>query len=76
MEDATPDKAIGYLVKKQREKKGFTQEGLARKAEITYSWLLKIENGATKDPGILRMKKIADALGLTLDKLIKDTETF
>jgi len=70
-----PTTIIGYLVKKQRERKGFTQEGLARKAEITYSSLLKIENGATKDPRILGMKKIADALGLTVDELIKDNET-
>ncbi len=56
---------------KLRKEKGFTQEGLARKADISYHTLLKIEGGGIKNPRIETVVKLADALGINLDKLVE-----
>ncbi len=55
---------------KIRKEKGITQEGLARKADISYHTLVKIESGAIENPKIETVIKLADALGVGLDKLI------
>lgn len=56
---------------KLRKEKGFTQEGLARKANISYHTLIKIESGGIKNPTIETVIKLAKALGVTTDKLLK-----
>lgn len=58
---------IADSVKKYRKKLGLSQDGLARKADIPYSSLLKIENG--NDPRVSSLIKIADALNVSLDDL-------
>lgn len=54
-----------------RKKKGLTQEGLARKADISYHTIIKLESGGIADPRIGTVIKIADALGVRIDDLIK-----
>ncbi len=56
---------------KLRKEKGFTQEGLARKADISYHTLLKIESGGIKNPRIETVVKLADSLGVSIDKLVR-----
>ena len=55
---------------KLRKEKGFTQEGLARKADISYHTLLKIESGGIKNPRIETVVKLADALRVSIDQLV------
>lgn len=55
---------------KLRKEKGFTQEGLARKANISFHTLVKIENGGIKNPRIETVIKLAKALGINLDDLV------
>jgi len=38
-------KTLGETIRKLREKKGMTQEGLAEKSSVNVSYLAKIENG-------------------------------
>ncbi len=54
---------------KLRKEKGLTQEGLARKADISYHTLIKLESGGIENPKIETVIKLADALGITIDKL-------
>lgn len=56
-------------VKKLRKAKGWTQQQLAQKAGIVFSVLTKIEQGATKDPGLSTVMALAGALGIGLDEL-------
>lgn len=56
------------LAKLRKEKK-LTQEGLARKADISYHTLIKLESGGIENPKIETVIKLADALGITIDKL-------
>ena len=53
---------------KLRKEKGFTQEGLARKADISYHTLIKIESGRISNPRIETVIKLADALDISIDK--------
>lgn len=55
---------------KLRKEKGLTQEGLARKANISYHTLIKIESGGIENPKIETLIKLSDALEVTIDELI------
>jgi len=55
---------------KLRKEKGLTQEGLARKANISYHTLIKIESRGIENPKIETVIKLAEALGVSLDELV------
>jgi transcriptional regulator with XRE-family HTH domain len=59
-------------IKKYRQKRELTQEALARKADISYNTIIKLESKGIRDPRMGTLKKIADALGISLDELVKD----
>ena len=59
-------------IKKYRGERGFSQEDLARAAEITYSALSKIEAGYVQDPRVKTVQKIAIALDVTVDDLLRE----
>lgn len=65
------ERTIGSKIKAWRAKKDMTQDELAKKADIPYPTLAKIESGAVRNPSIETVVKIADGLGVTLDNLIK-----
>ena len=56
---------------KIRKAKGLTQEALARKADISFHTLIKIESGRIKNPRIETVVKLAKALGVKTDDLLK-----
>ncbi|MDA2922190.1 helix-turn-helix domain-containing protein [Patescibacteria group bacterium AH-259-L07] len=62
---------IGKNIKKYRAKLGISQDKLSKLAEITLHTITKIESGATLDPRVETVKKIADALGVSVDDLLK-----
>ena len=56
---------------KLRKGKGFTQEGLARKANISYHTIIKLESGRIKDPRVGTLLKLAEAVSVSTDKLLR-----
>jgi transcriptional regulator with XRE-family HTH domain len=64
------DKTIGQKIKDLRKGMKMTQEGLARKADIPYTTLVKIEGDAIQNPTLDTITKIASGLEVTIDKLI------
>lgn len=58
-------------IKRYRKKIGLTQEALARKADISYNTIIKLEVNKIKDPRMNTLKKLASALGISIDKLIE-----
>ncbi len=40
-------------------------------ANVTYNTIMKIESGGSQNPTIDTVKKIADALGVSIEDLIK-----
>jgi len=61
---------LGKQIKTRRLKLNLSQDKLARKADIPFSTLVKIEAGYTTGPSIDTVAKIADALGVGLDELM------
>ena len=47
-----------------------SQDKLSKRAGITLYAITKIESGVTNDPRVNTVKKIADALGCSLDELL------
>ena len=62
---------IAENIKKYRKKKGITQDRLSKLADITYNTIIKIESGANMNPTIDTLSKIANALKVGVDDLIK-----
>jgi len=59
-------------IKRYRKEKGLSQRALVRASDVTYSELSKIEAGYIQNPGVLTVKKIALALGVSVDDLLKE----
>ena len=57
-------------VKRLREAKGLSQEKLARLADVANNTLIKMESGENKNPTLETLKKVAKALGVSVDNLI------
>jgi len=62
---------IGKNIKKYRKLTRISQDVLSKKANLAFHTITKIETGATPNPTIHTVKKIADALGVSLDDLMK-----
>ena len=62
---------VGKNIKKYRNKLGISQDILSKKANLAFHTIAKIEAGSTPNPTIDTVKKIADALGVSLDDLMR-----
>ena len=62
---------IGENIRKYRLKKEMSQDRLSKLADVAFHTIVKIESGDTPNPTIETVRKIADALGVTLDDLLK-----
>ena len=57
-------------IKKYRKKLKLTQEALARKADMSYHTIAKLEAEGITDPRMETLKKIATALNVSIDDLV------
>jgi len=62
---------LGKKIKSFRLKLELSQDEFARKADIPYTTLTKIETGVIKKPSVFVMAKIAKALGVSIEDLLK-----
>jgi len=62
---------IARNIKKYRKEKGLSQDKLARLADIAHATIIKIESGGIQSPTIDTVQKIAKALGIGVEDLIK-----
>jgi DNA-binding XRE family transcriptional regulator len=62
---------IQKKIKKYRNKLGISQDRLSKLADVTYNTIIKIESGANINPTIDTLTKIAKALGVSVDELLK-----
>jgi transcriptional regulator with XRE-family HTH domain len=58
-------------IKRLRKAKGLSQEKLARLADVANNTLIKMESGENKNPTLETLKKVAKALEVSVDDLIK-----
>jgi len=62
---------ISDNLRKLRGKKGYSLEKIARLADLSLNTIVKIENGINQNPTIETLTKIAKALEVGVDELIK-----
>lgn len=63
--------SIGENIKNRRTKLGLSQEDFAQKSGVKYTTLTKIETGVIKKPSVILMAKVAKALGVSIEDLLK-----
>ena len=71
MKSQNNSETIGDKIKLLRNKQGLTQDELARKSDLPYTTLTKIETNVITKPSIQTVIKIATGLGVSLDDLMK-----
>ena len=62
---------LGQRIRKLRQTLGLSQDDFARKADVPYTTLTKIKTGVIKKPSVFVVGKIAKALRVKIEKLIK-----
>jgi transcriptional regulator with XRE-family HTH domain len=70
MENSQGNK-LGKKIKSLRLDLELSQDEFARKADVPYTTLTKIETGVIKKPSVFVMAKIAKALGVSIEDLLK-----
>ncbi len=68
--ESKQDNKLGQKIKALRNKLGLSQDELARKADVPYTTLTKIETGVIKKPSVFVIAKISKALEISIDKLV------
>lgn len=71
MKSQNNNETIGDKIKQLRNKQGLTQDELARKSDLPYTTLTKIETNVITKPSIQTVTKIAKGLDISIDELIK-----
>ena len=71
MDNSQADNLIGKKIQELRMKNDLTQEKLAIKASIPYTTLTKVESGVIRKPAVQTIAKIAKALNISIDELLK-----
>jgi transcriptional regulator with XRE-family HTH domain len=59
----TSGKTISENIKRLRNKHGLTQDDLAKKADIKYTTLMKVESGTVNKPSVQTMAKNRQSVG-------------
>lgn len=65
-----PDPVLGPVVREERERQGRSRESLAHDAGLTTNSVARIELGQS-DPSLSTVRRLADALGLSMQELGK-----
>jgi transcriptional regulator with XRE-family HTH domain len=67
----TKDNNISKNIKKLRKEQKLSQDRLSKIADVSYNSVIKLETGGITNPTIETLQKIAKALGVSVDELIK-----
>ncbi|MGM0602346.1 MAG: helix-turn-helix domain-containing protein [Bacillota bacterium] len=67
------EKNLGDRIKKMRYNLDLTQEKLGEKANLHYTYIGQVERGE-KTPSFKALQKIADALNISIEFLVRDNE--
>lgn len=66
--------AIGQAIATRRRRAGISREDLASKSGLSANTLMKVEQGQTHDPGVLKVAALCRALSVSIDELVHDAE--
>jgi len=62
---------IGKNIKRLRQAKDLSQDRLSKAAGVSYNSIIKLETGGIINPTIETLQKIAGALNVSVDDLLK-----
>ncbi|HLD71931.1 MAG TPA: helix-turn-helix transcriptional regulator [Candidatus Peribacteraceae bacterium] len=68
--ESTQVNKLGKKIQKLRKELGLSQDEFARKADIPYTTLTKIETGVIKKPSVFVVAKVAKTLSISVDDLL------
>jgi len=68
--ESTQVNKLGKKIQKLRKELGLSQDEFARKADVPYTTLTKVETGVIKKPSVFVVAKIAKSLDITVDDLL------
>jgi transcriptional regulator with XRE-family HTH domain len=60
---------LGERIKRLRERRDWNQRELARRAQVDHAWIYRLENGERHNISLEAAKRLATALGVSLDVL-------
>jgi transcriptional regulator with XRE-family HTH domain len=63
---------IGENIKRLRQEKGLSQDKLSKLADISLNTVVKIELGVNPNPTLETIQKLAQSLGVSIDKLVRN----
>jgi len=64
------NKNLAKNIEQLRKQGGLSQEKLARLADVANNTLIKMESGENNNPTLGTLRKVAKALGVSIDELI------
>ena len=67
--------SLGERLRTERQKKGWSQRELARRARVRHATIVEIETGARTETRTDIARRLAIALGVTVDYLVGMYET-
>ena len=62
---------IGKNIKKIRQEKGISQDRLSKRADLALNTIVNIESGESPNPTVETLQKIANALEVSIEELLK-----
>jgi transcriptional regulator with XRE-family HTH domain len=62
---------VSKNIKRHRKARKLSQDKLSKLADVSQATIIKIESGGIQSPTIDTVQKIAKALGISVDDLIK-----
>lgn len=68
---STQENILAKNLRTLREQKGLSQDRLAKLANVANNTIIKIEQGENRNPTLGTLKKIANALEVSIAELIK-----
>ncbi len=64
-------RGLGKMLRSLRKREGWSQVDLAKKAKVSQAYIAKLETGVKKNPSLATLKRIAKALGVPVEQLLK-----
>lgn len=65
---------LGQALIDRRRAAGISRSTLAARAGLSNNTLMKVEQGQTRDPGVLKVAALCRALSVSIDELVHDAE--
>jgi len=72
--DETMTTSLGAKIKRHRQEKGYSLDQLAELTDSSKSYIWELENRDTRKPSGEKLTRIAQALDVTTDYLLDDSE--